>query len=227
MSRIDTSGRPRPEDEPPASPPRRRPSGGLAVSAALLGSFAAFAQSTPPVPVTLPKLPPASGSNDGSFPVTLTLKGTRSGISAQAVQGAWVCSARAVTKATADAEVSKISALSGLAARAEFESFLEYRAHYLGQQATVAVSTAAGGAAGPAPITIVVKRDDLLDPATRRVINQPTTVIGCWLRLSNAAGQSGFAYQVPQPSAVSSGPGAVLQMTAPPYVLASAEIPNG
>ena len=224
MSTIDTRGRPRTEGKPSASAARRRSSGGLAVAVALLGSFAAFAQSTPPVPVTLPKLPPASGSNDGSFPVTLTLKGTRSGISAQAVQGAWVCSARAVTKATADAEVGKISALSGLAARAEFESFLEYHAHYLGQQATVAASTAAGTAAAPAPITIVVKRDDLLDPATRRVINQPTAVIGCWLRLSNAAGQSGFAYQVAQLPPAASDLKNLLQMTAPPYVLGSAEI---
>jgi len=224
MGLIDRRGRQRTASEALADVARRGSVGGLAVAAALLGSFAALGQSTPPVPVSLPRTPPAAGSTDGSFPVTLTLKGTRSGISAQAVQGAWVCSARAVTKTTADAEVSKLSALSGLPARVEFESFLEYPAHYLGQQVTVAAATAAGTAAAPAPITIVVKRDGLVDPATRHVIAQPTAVIGCWLRLSNAAGQSGFAYQVAQLPPAASDLKNLLQMTAPPYVLGSAEI---
>jgi len=208
-----------------AGAPSRRSSGHLAVAVALWSPLAAFAQSTsPPVSATLPKAVPAAASGAGSFPVTLTLRGTRSGIPAQAVQGAWVCSARAVPKATADAEISKIGALSGLAARSEFESFLEYQAHYLGQQTTVAVSIVAGTIGDPAPITIIVKRDELVDPVTKHLIEQPTAVIGCWLRLSNAGGQSGFAYEVARPAAASSDLKALLQMTSRPYVLGSAEI---
>jgi hypothetical protein len=196
----------------------------------------ALGATPPPAPAaSVPAMPnptlatPAQApapSLDGSFPVTLTLNGALSGIPPQAVKGAWFCSARALSKPAIDAELAKLGAMTGAAARAEYGSFLEYRAHYLGQQTTVEFPITAGAATGNQPVTIKVTRDDLVDPVTKRVIDQPAVVIGCWLRLIDAAGQGGFAYQVAKPTAGAKSLDAILQLASRPYVLASAIIPN-
>jgi len=122
--------------------------------------------------------------------------------------------------------MKKISALRGPAARSEYGAFLEYRAHYLGQQATVEFAISGGASAATRPISIKVSRDDLVDQTTKRLIDQPAVMIGCWLRLANAAGQSGFAYQVANRAARAQSLDAMLQLTTPPYVLAGASVPN-
>jgi hypothetical protein len=72
-----------------------------------------------------------------------------------------------------------------------------------------------------------MKRDDLIDPATHRAIDQPAALIGCWLQLTNAAGQGGFATQASQPaSGAAPLTTTMLQITTPPWFLASASIPN-
>jgi hypothetical protein len=131
-----------------------------------------------------------------------------------------------MSKPTIDAEIGKINALGGLAANAQFASALEYRAHYLGQQVTTPFALAGGGANASQSISIKVNRDDLVDPTTKRLIDQPAVMVGCWLHLANAAGQSVVAYQVEKPSANLSPLQAMAQLTSRPYFLASANVPS-
>ena len=195
----------------------------IAFQGAVPGAAPAPNPALPP-PVT----PPAATapSIDGSFPVTLDMNANLTGIHPLAAQGTLLCSARAMSKPAIDAELSKLQALSGSAAHAEYGSFLEFRAHYLSQQATATFPISAGTAAVTQPITIRVKRDDLIDPATKRLIDQPAVLIGCWLSLANAAGQGGFAYQVARAAPNALGLDAMLQVTSSPYFVASAGVPN-
>jgi len=168
----------------------------------------------------------AAPSLDGSFPVTITLNATLAGLHPDAVSGAWLCSARAMSKPAIDAEIGKINALSGQAASMEFGSALESRAHYLGQQTTVPFAVAGGGTGASHSIGIKVGRDDLVDPTTKRLIDQPAVMVGCWLRLANAAGQTVVAYQAARSAPNSSALTAMAQLTSRPYFLASASVPN-
>jgi len=167
-----------------------------------------------------------TASTDGSFPLTLTVSGSLAGIHPDAAKADWLCSARVLSQPALDAEVTKLHGLSGGALRAEFSSFLEYRAHYLGQQVIVEVPIASGATGAVPPINLTMKRDDLIDPATRRAIDQPAVLIGCWLQLTNAAGQGGFAMQVSPSSGAAAPATALLQVPTPPWFLASASIPN-
>jgi hypothetical protein len=168
--------------------------------------------------VAVTPLTAGAASADGSFPVTLTLSGSLAGIHPDVAKATWLCSARILTQPAIDAEATKLHGLSGPAVRAEFSTFIEYRAHYLGQQVTVEVPVASGTTGAAPPISLTMKRDDLVDPVTHRVIDQPAVLVGCWLQLNNAAGQGGFATQGQSPS--------LLQINVPPWFLASASIPN-
>lgn len=202
----------------------------IAVLLALHGTVraAAPAPGPAPPPAAIPAIAVAAPapSPDGSFAVTLTLNVSLTGIHPLAAQGSVLCSARTMSKPAIDAELSKLQALSGSAARAEYGTFLEYRAHYLSQQATATFQVSGGTAALTQPITIKVRRDDLVDPTTKRLIDQPAVVIGCWLSLANAAGQGGFAYQVAQAAPNATGLDAMLQVTSSPYLVASASVSN-
>jgi hypothetical protein len=199
--------------------------------AALGASTVGLAFAAPPpltqAPIALAR--PATSvapSLDGSSPVTITLNATLAGLHPDAVSGAWLCSARAMSKPAIDAEIGKINALSGQAASMEFGSALESRAHYLGQQTTVPFAVAAGGTGTSQSISIKVGRDDLVDPTTQRLVDQPAVMVGCWLRLANAAGQSVVAYQAARPAPNSSPLTVMAQLTSRPYFLASASVPN-
>ncbi|HEY6823062.1 MAG TPA: hypothetical protein VI195_01380 [Steroidobacteraceae bacterium] len=189
---------------------------------------AAPAPGPPLAPVAPAAIPPAVGapSTDGSFPLTLTLTGSLAGIHPDVAKAAWLCSARILTQPAIDAELRKLQSLSGQAVRTEFSSFLEYRAHYLGQQVTVEVPLASGTTGAVPPISLTMKRDDLIDPATRRAIDQPAVLIGCWLELTNAAGQGGFATQITGPVSGGAPLTTMLQVRTPPWLLASASIAN-
>ena len=203
----------------------------LAAAVGALPAVALAAVPPPVVPIQVAKpsaaaAVPAAPAVDGSFPVTLSISGSLSGIAPAATKAAWVCSARVLSKPAADAEVAKIAALTGQAARDEFSSSLEYRAHYLGQQSSVDLALS-GGATGASPaVTITVTRYDLVNQATNRLIDQPAVLVGCWLKLTNTAGLGGFVVQSSKPLAGAPST-AMLQLAAPPYVLLSASIPNG
>jgi hypothetical protein len=175
----------------------------------------------------LPVTPVVAPGFDGSFPVTITLNATLAGLHPNVVSGSWLCSARAMSKPAIDAEIGKINALVGLAAKAEFASALEYRAHYLGQQTTTPFALAGGGTSASQTISIKVKSDDLVDPTSKHLIEQPAVMVGCWLHLANAAGQSVIAYQVAKPSVTLSPLYAMAQLTSRPYFLASVSVPSG
>jgi hypothetical protein len=178
-----------------------------------------------PIPATLARpIASAAPSLDGNFAITITLNASLSGLDPGVVSGAWLCSARAMSKPAVDAAIAKINALSGQAASAEFGSDLEYRAHYLGQQATAPFQVAGGGADASQTITIKVARTDLVDVTTTRLIDQPAVMVGCWLRLTNSAGQTAVAYQVAAPTANASPATAMAQVTSRPYLLAGASI---
>jgi hypothetical protein len=205
--------------------------GAAATLLALHGAVggAAPAPGPPLSPAVIPVIPLAASapSADGSFPVTLNLNVNLTGIHPLAAQGTLLCSARTMSKPAIDAELSKLRALSGSAAHAEYGSFLEFRAHYLSQQASATFSVSGGTAAVTQPIAIKVRRDDLVDTTTKRLIDQPAVMVGCWLSLANAAGQGGFAYQVASVAPNATGLDAMLQVTSSPYVVASASVPNG
>jgi hypothetical protein len=158
--------------------------------------------------------------------VTITLSVNLAGLDPSAASGTWLCSARAMSKPLADREIAKINGLGGQAAKSEYGSGLEYRAHYLGQQASVGFPIAGGGYGASQSIIIKVGRDDLVDPATKRLIDQPGVFVGCWLSLANAAGQAVAAYQVTKPVVNSNPLVAIAQVLSPPYFLASASISN-
>lgn len=206
---------------------RGRAAATLALSMVISGVAQAV---TPPPSIALASsVMPAQASQpsaDGSFLVTITLNVNLAGLDPSAVSGTWLCSARAMSKPSVDREIAKINALGGQAAKSEYGSALEYRAHYLGQQASVAFPIAGGGYGGSQSITIKVGRDDLVDPATKRSIEQPGVFVGCWLSLANALGQTTVAYQVAKPMANSNPLVAIAQVRSPPYFLASASVSN-
>jgi hypothetical protein len=204
----------------------------LTAAACAAASLAAFGAVPPPALPSASSTVPATPTNphatviDGSFPVTIALEGVPTGISASAVNGRWICSARALSKPVVAAEITKMSDLAGAAARSEYTSFLEYRAHYLGQQASASFAISLGKAAGASTVQIKVLRDDLVDPLTRHVIVNPAVLVGCWLNLADSAGHEGTAVQDLQPGAVTKATRGLLQVTSSPFVLVGADVPN-
>lgn len=196
--------------------------------AAVPGRATHAATPAPPSTLVSPGMPlAASGpSVDGSFQVTITLDANLAGLDPSAVSGTWLCSARALSKPAVDAEIAKLAGLTGPSARWEYSSALEYRAHYLGQQTSVGFAIASGGYSSRQSITIKVLRDDLVDTVTKRLIEQPAVMVGCWLSLTNAMGQTAVAYQVKKPTAGSNPLVAMAQVPAPPYFVASAIVPS-
>jgi hypothetical protein len=201
--------------------------GAAAAALAFHGAVRGAPAPGPPVSPAVVPVAAAAVNADGSFLLTLTVKGSLSGIQPDAVKASWLCSARILKQPAVDAEVAKLKGLSGPAARAEFNSFLEDRAHYLGQQVTVGVPLVSGTTGTVLPINLTMKRDDLVDPVSHRAIDQPAVLVGCWLRLTNAAGGGGFAIQVPNPPASVADPVTnMLQVSTQPWVIASSSIPN-
>ena len=170
--------------------------------------------------------PASAPSTDGSFQVTITLNANLAGLAPGAASGTWLCSARAMSKPAVDAEIAKIAGLTSPAARWEYSTALEYRAHYLGQQASVGFATAGGAYSGSQSVTIRVLRDDLVDTVTKRAIDQPAVLVGCWLSLANAAGQTAAASQAVKPLPSSNPLVTLAEVPWPPYLLASASVPN-
>ncbi len=208
-------------------------SGTLAVVVAVAFGFIALpvpapaatpASSAAGLAATGAAMAPVAASTDGSFPVTLTLTTRLAGLRPEVATGAWVCSARAMTKSAIDAEIAKIGALSAAAAFDEFHAGLGYRAHYLGQQASVEFPVAGGGYTGTLSVTIKVGGADLVDPATQRLIADPGVMVGCWLRLLDARGQGDFALQSPASAASTSKVEAMRHVSMRPFVLVSASV---
>jgi hypothetical protein len=195
-----------------------------------LAMIAATATAVPlPGPAAIPTAAPiqaAAGvaTTDGSFHVALTLTTSLTGLQPAVAKGVWVCSARTMPLQAIAAEIAKIAGLTGRAARTEFATALEYRAHYLGQQSSVEFAVADGAYRGSPSVDIKVTGADLADPATRRVIANPGVMVGCWLRLLNAAGQGDFAYQAPPAPASAAAAAAMLRISAAPYFLGSASV---
>jgi len=170
--------------------------------------------------------PPAAtaAAIDGSFVATLALRTALSGLAPAVTAGAWACSARAGAKPDLDAELAKIDALRGQDAFFEFQRGVEYRAHYLGQQQTLPFPVASGARSGSDAIAIKLSSLDLQDPASKRLVAAPGVLFGCWLKLTNAAGVSGFARQAAAAPGVKAAADAWLQVGAKPYVLLTAAI---
>jgi hypothetical protein len=165
---------------------------------------------------------------DGSFVVTLSITAQLQALSSAAVKGAWSCSVKAASKRSIDADVAKISTLTGRAARDAYQSALIYPAHYLGQEATVDFSISNGEYSGTQAVTIKVAGRDLTDRNTGHVIDDPGVMVGCWLKLYDASGKGDFAYQAQPPTPAGAAPGdAILRTASAPYVLLSAAVPNG
>jgi hypothetical protein len=161
---------------------------------------------------------------DGTFLVTVALATRLSALNPDVAKGVWVCSARVMTKRLIDAEIAKINGLSAQAAHDEFHSGLEYRAQYLGQQATSEFPITGGGYAGTLSLAIKVASVDLVDAATHRLIEDPGVMVGCWLRLLTSTGQGDFAYQAPPAAASAGSVVAMRRVRAPPYFLQSASV---
>ena len=163
---------------------------------------------------------------DGTFPVTLTLNVKLSGLSPTVARGAWYCAARAMPRRSIDVEIAKINVLMGRAAQSEYTAGLEYRAGYFKQQASSDFAIVNGGYTGTQAISISVTPTDLVNSKTGRAIADPGVMIGCWLRLYDASGKGGAAYQVLTGAARPNSADSMLQVTFAPYFLASASVPG-
>lgn len=191
----------------------------LPVAALALSGIAA------PLPAAAPtSSAPAITTTDGGFLVSVALTARLATMHPDIAKGVWMCSARVMVKRLIDAKIAKISGLSGEAAHDEFHSALEYRAHYLGQQATSEFPIADGAYTGTLSLRIKVASEDLVDPATHRLIEDPGVMVGCWLQLLTTAGRGNFAYQAGAAPARTDSVEAMRRVRAPPYFLQSATL---
>jgi hypothetical protein len=198
----------------------RRPSAAAVV--AILSFMPMLPAAAAPATVTTTALA------DGSFLVTLTLTAQLQALGPAAARGAWSCAAKATSKRSNDADLARIKALTGRAARDAYQSALVYPAHYLGQQATVDFPITNGQYAGTQTVTIKLAGHDLTDRSTGHVIDDPGVLVGCWLQLYDATGKGDFAYQAPPTTPAGAAPAdAMLRTASAPYVLLSAAVPNG